>query len=236
MDERELCRRAVLRQAGMGIGLAAAGTALAGAAPASAATTVEQDEDPLQALKDGNARFVSGSMSHPRQDPARRQAVASGQNPFAVVFSCIDSRVPPEIVFDQGLGDLFVIRTGGQDYDALIEGSVEYGPVTDSTPLIVVMGHQRCGAVTATVNALESGTLPPAHIANLVWAIEPAYRAARKTHPQDLVDATIRMQTSLTVQALRSDSPLKPAVKQHTLTIVGAYYSLDTGVVSWLEC
>jgi carbonic anhydrase len=242
MNARQMCRRVLLRQVGAGVGWAAAGTALAGAAlagiapaTASAATAVEQDGDPLQELKDGNARFVSGSMSHPRQDPERRQQVASGQDPFAVIFSCIDSRVPPEIVFDQGLGDLFVIRTGGQDYDSLIEGSIEYGPVTDATPLIVVMGHQRCGAVTAAVNALSSGTYPPPHINQVVRAIEPAYRAATRTHPQNLVDATIRAQTSLTVWALQSDLSLRRAVNQQQLMIVGAYYSLDTGVVSWSQ-
>jgi carbonic anhydrase len=186
-------------------------------------------------LRDGNRRFVAGEMTHPHQDPARRREVAGGQEPFAVVFSCIDSRVPPEIVFDRGLGDLFVVRTGGQDYDGLIEGSVEYGPVLDRTPLLVVMGHQRCGAVSAAVNALETGAVPAQHIEGVVQALSSAYAVAKQSGAGDLVDATVRAQIQLTVQAFRRDPALKPPIADGTLKVVGAYYSLDTGEVGWLS-
>ncbi len=163
-----------------------------------------EHSDPLEVLKAGNARFTSEQMT-PHQSPQRRQDLAGGQDPVAIVFSCIDSRVPPEIVFGQGLGDLFVVRTGAQDYDALIEGSIEYGAVTDHTPLIVVLGHQRCGAVTAAVKSLEQRTPAPAHLAEVVESLKPAYLQAKQTPSKsldDLISTTIRAQIRLTVTAL----------------------------------
>ncbi len=197
-----------------------------------------EHSDPLEVLNAGNARFVSGQMTHPHQSPQRRQDLAGGQDPVAIVFSCIDSRVPPEIVFDQGLGDLFVVRTGAQDYDALIEGSIEYGAITDHTPLMVVLGHQRCGAATAAVKSLEQHTPAPAHLAEVVEALKPAYLEAKQTPGKsldDLVETTIRAQIRLTVNALRTDPPLASNAKNNELSIVGAYYTLDTGVVTWLD-
>lgn len=227
----EIGRRTVLRRAGLAAGLAAVGTAGVGSAAAAATVT---PATALTLLKEGNERFVAGRMTHPHQDPARRREVAAGQEPFAVVFSCIDSRVPPEIVFDRGLGDLFVVRTGGQDYDGLIQGSVEYGPVLDHTPLLVVMGHQRCGAVGAAVKALESGTIPASHLDSVVQALSAAYAVAKQTGASDLVEATVRAQVRLTVRALRRDPALRPAIERGTLLVTGAYYSLDTGRVSWM--
>ncbi|MEU8687435.1 carbonic anhydrase [Streptomyces sp. NPDC048665] len=237
----QIDRRTVLRQAGVAAGLAAVGTVAAGAVPAAgtplssgvSAPAHPTPHEALTLLKEGNDRFVAGEMTHPNQDPARRKEVAAGQEPFAVVFSCIDSRVPPEIVFDRGLGDLFVIRTGAQDYDCLIEGSVEYGPVLDHTPLLVVMGHQRCGAVTAAVNALESGTTPAPNLDAVVQSLSLAYAVAKKTGADDLVEATVRAQIRLTARALRRDPALRPNIARGMLTVVGAYYSLETGEVSW---
>jgi carbonic anhydrase len=241
-------RRNVLRQAGAGVGLTLAGAALAGCAssqtapaPAPAASDSalpRPSGDPLALLKEGNKRFVAGTMQHPNQDAARRGAIAAAQDPLAAVFCCIDSRISPVIVFDRGLGDLFEIRVAAQDYDSLIEGSVEYGPFAQHTPLIVVMGHQRCGAVTATVTALESDTMPAANIDKIVTSIQPAYNAAKAANPtadrDALIDATVRQQTALTVAALHEDPLLKADVDTKKLTIAGAYLSLDTGVVSWL--
>jgi carbonic anhydrase len=136
-------------------------------------------QEALRRLVRGNRRFAADGMRHPRQDADRRRDVASKQDPFAQIFSCIDSRVPPEIVFDQGLGDLFVIRTGAQTLDDLVQGSVEYGPLEYGTPLIVVMGHQRCGAVVAAVDSLERGIDLGPHLDEIVTALEPAYNAAK---------------------------------------------------------
>ena len=243
-----MSRRNVLRQVGAGVGLSLAGAAPAGCASsqtAPAPTPAPSDSalprpsgDPLTLLKEGNQRFVAGTMQHPNQDAARRGAIAAAQDPLAAVFCCIDSRVSPVIVFDRGLGDLFEIRVAAQDYDNLIEGSVEYGPFAQRTPLIVVMGHQRCGAVTATVTALESDTMPAANIDKIVTSIQPAYKAAKAATPtanrDALIDATVRRQTARTVAALHADPLLKADVDAKKLTIAGAFLSLDTGVVSWL--
>ncbi|ORB56534.1 carbonic anhydrase [Mycobacteroides saopaulense] len=201
-------------------------------------SAMPEHADPLAALKAGNARFASGQMTHPHQSARRRQELADGQDPAAIVFSCIDSRVPPEIIFDQGLGDLFVIRTGAQDYDALIEGSIEYGAIMDHTPLMVVLGHQRCGAATAAVKSLEQRAPAPAHLADVVEALKPAYLEAKQAQWKsldDLIEGTIRAQIRLTVNALRADPPLASNSKNNELRIAGAYYALDTGIVSWLD-
>lgn len=243
-----MSRRNVLRQVGAGVGLTLAGAALAGCAspqtaPTPAPTASDSalprpSGDPLGLLKEGNKRFVAGTMQHPNQDVARRGAIAAAQDPLAAVFCCIDSRISPVIVFDRGLGDLFEIRVAAQDYDNLIEGSVEYGPFAQHTPLIVVMGHQRCGAVTAAVTALESDMMPAANIDKIVTSTQPAYNAAKAANPtadrDALIDATVRQQTALTVAALHEDPLLKADVDTKKLTIAGAYLSLDTGVVSWL--
>lgn len=243
---RPLQRRTLLRS----LGLLATGGTLSLAVPRSAMAADAlpaggpapckpvTPREALRRLIAGNCRFASGELTHPHQDVQRRIEVAAGQQPFAQVFSCIDSRVPPEIVFDQGLGDLFVIRTAAQTLDGLIQGSVEYGPLEYDTPLIVVMGHQRCGAVMAAVESLEHGTDLGPHLNEIVAALKPAYDAAKASCVPDdeLVEATTRWQTALTVQALEADPRLAPPICAGTLAIQGAYYSLDTGEVTWSHC
>lgn len=249
----QLERRALLR----GLGLLAVGGAVglvappsaAAAATATASTTATAGvaarglnrhkpiaaRRALRRLAEGNCRFVRGEMIHPHQDVERRLEVATHQRPFAQVFSCIDSRVPPEVVFDQGLGDLFVIRTGAQTLDGLVQGSVEFGPLEYGTPLVVVMGHQRCGAVAAAVESLEHDKDLGPYLNRIVAALKPAYDAAKASGvPADeLVDATTREQTALTVQALEADPRLRPLISAGSLAIQGAYYSLDSGRVTW---
>ncbi|WP_280670870.1 MULTISPECIES: carbonic anhydrase [unclassified Kitasatospora] len=190
-------------------------------------------DEALRWLVEGNERWVAGKLLHPHQTVARRLAVAAGQHPLATVFSCIDSRVPPEIVFDRGVGDLYVVRTAAQTNDDLIQGAVEYGAEEAVTPLVVVMGHQRCGAVTFAVDALNNGTEVPAHLVAVVEALKPAYEAA-KPHPGDQVDNTVRAQICLTADQLREDPLLAPLVSEHRVQVVGAYYSLDTGCVEFM--
>lgn len=189
----------------------------------------------LRILEQGNRRWVAGDLRHPNQTVARREQVAAGQNPLATVFSCIDSRVPPEIVFDRGVGDLFVVRTAAQTNDGLIQGAVEYGVQEALTPLLVVMGHQRCGAVSFAVETLNAGTEPPAHLKDVVDALRPAYEAAESL-PGDQVDNTIRAQIRLTVHQLRHDALLEPYERDGRVRVVGAYYSLDTGSVDFCFC
>jgi carbonic anhydrase len=188
--------------------------------------------DVLRTLLDGNQRWVRGELEHPRQTVERRKEVASHQDPFAVVFSCIDSRVPPEIVFDCGIGDLFVIRTGGEALDDLVVlGSLQFGPSGySSTRLIVVLGHQRCGAVIAAIESIESGIPAPGHVSAVVDALRPVYQAVAE-QPGDLVENMVRAQVRLTVAALNADPLLSEFVADQGLLIVGGRYDLESGAV-----
>lgn len=200
-------------------------------------------------LEAGNRRWASGRLEHPDEDAARRAAVAARQDPFATIVSCIDSRLPPETVFDQGIGDLFAVRTGAQTIDSLVTASIEYGPLENGTPLIVVMGHQRCGAVTAAVRAIRSGAHLPGHLDAIVGRLRPAYhKATGTTHateaaavPSDeagvaaLIDQVIRAQILRVASSLAHDGPLAALVEGGALGIVGAYYDLGTGTVTKLH-
>ena len=185
-------------------------------------------------LMEGNKRWVDGKPTHPDRDPSRRQFVAEEQDPYGVILSCIDSRVPPELLFDTGLGDLFVMRTGGQVVGPVVTGSVEYGPMTSGTPLIVVLGHQRCGAVKAAYKAMKDNKPLPGNLQAIAEALRPAYEETAKAKHADPVDAMIRIHTKQTSAALRSNADLAPLVKKGDLAVVSAYYSLDTGRVEVL--
>jgi carbonic anhydrase len=189
-------------------------------------------QEALKTLLEGNERWMRGELAHPRQTVERRLEVADHQQPFAVIFSCIDSRVPPEIVFDCGIGDLFVIRTGGEALDDMVVlGSPEFGPSGyASARLIVVLGHQRCGAITAAIESIQTGVPAPGHITAIVEALRPAYDAA-VTQPGDLVENMVRAQVQLTVEALRADQLLADMVADDGLMIVGARYDLESGAV-----
>jgi carbonic anhydrase len=185
-------------------------------------------------LMEGNERWVNGSLQHPDRDPRRREFVAEEQNPYGVILSCIDSRVPPELLFDTGLGDLFVMRTGGQVVGPVVTGSVEYGPMTSGTPLIVVLGHQRCGAIKAAHKAMSDGKELPGNLQAISDALRPAYEATAREKHADPVDAMIRIHVKQTAAGLRSNEDLAPLVRKGSLAVVSAYYSLDTGRVEVL--
>lgn len=185
-------------------------------------------------LETGNRHWAAGRLEHPDQDLDRRQRVAARQNPFATIVSCIDSRLPPETVFDQGIGDLFAVRTGAQTIDGLVTASIEYGPLENETPLIVVLGHERCGAVTAAVHAIQSGERLPGHLDVIVERLRPAYHRA-SSGSGDLIDQVVRAQIYRTVSALAHDGPLADLVNRGDLGIVGAYYDLGTGLVTRLQ-
>lgn len=185
----------------------------------------------LSKLKVGNARYVADKRERPNADPARLASLVSGQAPFAIVLSCADSRVIPEMIFDQGLGDLFVIRVAGNisDNEAVL-GSIEYAAVHLGVNLIVVLGHQSCGAVTAAVD----GSPTDLHIDELVRAIAPAVEIARK-HEGDLVDNAIRCNAHYVADHLRTTGPvLGDLVKTRGMQVKAAYYRLDTGAVEFL--
>lgn len=186
-------------------------------------------------LMEGNRRWVTGALQHPDRDPTRRELLATKQQPYGVVLSCIDSRVPPELVFDTGLGDLFVMRTGGVAVGPIVTGSVEYGPMTSGTPLIVVLGHQRCGAVSAAYKALREGEPLPGNLQAIERALRPAYEQSVRQSGGDPVETMAKAQVKLTADALRGNRDLAPMVGKGDLAVVSAYYSLDTGKVDILN-
>jgi carbonic anhydrase len=198
---------------------------------ASEPSKVSPDEA-LKRLVQGNARFVAGHMTHvaPEHVASVRRAVAKGQRPFAVIVGCSDSRVGPEIVFDQGLGDIFVIRTAGEVVDDASLGSIEYAVEHLGSPLIVVLGHERCGAVSAAVASAKE----PGHIATVLKAIEPAVEQT-KGKPGDPVENAVRAQALDVAKQLREATPiLAERVQSGKLKIVAARYDLDTGKVEVL--
>ena len=142
-------------------------------------------DDVWTLLREGNQRFVEGVSDHPNQDAARRTSLAGGQQPVAVIFGCSDSRLAAEIIFDVGLGDVFVIRTAGQVIDDAVLGSLEYSVDILDIPLIVVLGHDSCGAVTAAVDSYATGEMPPGFIRSLVERITPSVIAARRAGVKD---------------------------------------------------
>lgn len=187
--------------------------------------------EPLKKLIEGNERFVGSKMFHQNQSAERREEVAKGQHPIAVIVSCSDSRVPPEIIFDQGLGDLFVIRSAGNLVDDIGLGSIEYAVEHLGVQLIIVLGHERCGAVSAAVQGGEA----PGHIAKLIEEIKPAVEKAKK-QSGDLLDNAVLSNINMVVKQLQHSEPiLKEFVHSKKLIIVGARYDLDDGVVTIIQ-
>src|SRR6266699_1244083 len=185
----------------------------------------------ISKLKEGNGRYTSGNLQHPGQTSERRAELAKTQHPFATILSCSDSRVPPEIVFDQGLGDLFIVRVAGNVINDEGLGSVEYSVDHLGTRLILVLGHQNCGAVKAARETIAAKGKAPGHIESLVTAIKPAVEATAK----DDLDTTVKANVKNVVQALRSSTPiLKAEVDSGKIQVIGGYYSLDTGAVTFL--
>ena len=184
----------------------------------------------LAELKTGNDHHVQHRYQHPHETVERQRELVKGQHPHAEILSCADSRVPPEIIFDQGLGDLFVVRVAGNIATDAELASLEYGAAHLQIPLLVVMGHEHCGAVTA---AVEGGN-PEGHIGTLVELLRPAVDQTR-TMAGDTVENAVRTNVELVVHQLRSSTPiLSELVAHNKLKIVGGVYSLDTGKVNWL--
>src|SRR5215510_9602296 len=195
------------------------------------AETLITAESALAELKAGNQHHVRHQYQHPHETVVRQRELTSGQHPHAEILSCADSRVPPEIIFDQGLGDLFVVRVAGNVATDTEIGSLEYGAEHLHISLLVVLGHDSCGAVTAAVQGGEA----EGHIATLVSLIKPAVDKSRALHGDKIADA-VRTNVQMVVQQLRSSTPiLSELVAQGKLKIVGGVYSLETGEVTWLS-
>jgi carbonic anhydrase len=210
-------------------------------------------------LKEGNGRFIAGNMQHPHessderayiaknsyenpggislgmtseQAAKRRAELTKSQHPFAIILSCSDSRVPPEIVFDEGLGDLFIVRVAGNVLNDEGLGSIEYAVDILGARLIVVLGHQSCGAVDAAMKTVAAKGKAPGHIQSLVTAIKPVVDST----PKGDLDTTIKANVKHVVDALRSSTPiLKARVDSGDVQVIGGYYGLDTGAVTFLE-
>ncbi|KAB8145530.1 carbonic anhydrase [Chloroflexia bacterium SDU3-3] len=233
-------RRAFLRVSGIaavGTLATACGSATAAvptAAPQPTEAPVSSPDEALARLVEGNKRFVANTPTNINHSPERRAALASGQAPFATVLSCVDSRVPPEIIFDRGLGDLFTIRTAGHVLDHAVIGSLEFGVAELKIPLLVVMGHEKCGAVKATIETLEKHGKAEDDIETLVLGIEAAVEAA-KAKGGGLLDTAVHENTVLTVQKLKELPIFASAIQEQKLKIVGARYDLDTGAVVLIE-
>lgn len=185
-------------------------------------------EKSLRTLMQGNARFAAGTPQNPHRDSAHRQEITADQHPIAAVLSCSDSRVPPELVFDQGLGDLFVVRTAGEVLDAVALGSIEYAVEHLHVPLLIVMGHTGCGAVKAALSDKPSD----GHIMSIVRSILPALQQSHTQLGDPLKNAVWANVAYVTKQLKYAQPILANEVQHHKLTIVGAVYDLNTGLVT----
>lgn len=219
-------RRAFLTATAVGALAAAPATPVA-ATPGPPSRPPRTAPAALDALLAGNRRYAAGRPRHPHEDRGRHRAPAAGHRPFAAVVGCVDSRVPPELVFDQGLGDLLCTRTAGQVLDEAVLACVQYGVEELRIPLVLVLGHERCGAVAATLEHLRTGAPVPGHLRLLVGEIIPAAHRTRAV-PGDWAEHTMRAHTAWVRDAIRADPAFTPA------HVAAARCDLATGLVSLL--
>lgn len=196
----------------------------------------------LQRLQEGNERFVSQiSQQQELASEKRRLNLVAGQAPFAIVLGCSDSRVPAEIIFDQGLGDLFVIRVAGNIVAPSQVGSIEFAVETYGTPLVVVLGHNNCGAIKATLDAIRSPQQAPSHnLMSIVSRIRPSLETLAETdlknNEEELMEYAVRANIRSSVSQVRYSSPyLETQIQSGNLMVVGAQYSLKEGKVHFFE-
>jgi carbonic anhydrase len=230
-------KRDFFRVAGLGAAGALAGALAPILGPAQAASkkTDLTPEQALNLLKEGNRNYVTDSPVRRVEGRERRLEIARGQTPFAVLVSCSDSRVPPELLFGRGLGELFIIRNAGNTIDTAALGSIEYAVAELGVPLIVVMGHQRCGAVDAAVSVVRDNATFPGSIGDMIEPIIPAVLAVRDK-PGDLLDNAVRANISRIARRLREAEPiLSDPQRDGKVKVVGAYYSLEDGSVDFFD-
>ncbi|GAA1479584.1 carbonic anhydrase [Gordonia sinesedis] len=184
-----------------------------------------------QVLRDGNERFVGGESKHPSQGIEDRHRLAAGQNPHAVLFGCADSRLAAEIIFDQGLGDMFVVRTAGQVLDSAVLGSLEYAVEVLGVPLIAILGHDSCGAVKATVDALDDLEIPGGYIRDVVERVTPSILAGRKEGLTRIDEFEARHVVETGRLLMQRSRIIADRVMSGKLAIVGLTYALSEGAV-----
>jgi len=226
-------RRNFLFTAGAALG-ASSLHATAFAAPRAVPAAPPPDEV-LRLIKEGNARFASGASTHPRRTPADFKPLAAGQAPIAAIVACADSRVTPEILFDLGIGELFVVRVAGNYVSgagASVKGSVEYAVAELGVSLIMVLGHSQCGAIKAAIQHIHDNDALPGSINDLVNTIKPAVTESQHK-PGDPLENAIRANVQRGVQRLNGLDPIiAPAVKSGKLKVVGAVYDLASGKIT----
>jgi carbonic anhydrase len=228
-------RRAVLRFAAtsaIGLALGGPGSAKEAKAPPKPQNVLSPDAS-LERLLQGNQRYVDG-VSRRHDFKHEREALVGGQNPFASILSCADSRIAPEYAFDSGRGDLFVCRVAGNFANNDTIASMEYSVAVLGAPLILVLGHEACGAVDATIKSLKDGTTLPGHLPSLVTALAPAVNAVSQ-QPGNLLDNATRKNVIDNIEKLKSATPiLSAAIEQRKLRVVGGIYRLKDGRVDML--
>ncbi|WP_115789718.1 carbonic anhydrase [Arthrobacter silvisoli] len=180
-------------------------------------------------LREGNERFVSGESQHPNQDASRRASLVEDQHPFAVIFGCSDSRLAAEIIFDLGLGDAFVVRTAGQVIDDAVLGSLEYSISQLHVPLIVILGHDSCGAVNATKAAVETGEMPPGFIRDLVERITPSVLTSIRNEQHEVNDMVVEHVKQTAARLADSSRVISDAIEEGRAAVIGLSYKLDEG-------
>ncbi|MDB5517866.1 MAG: putative carbonic anhydrase, partial [Tardiphaga sp.] len=228
-------RRAVLRFAAtsaIGLALAGSGSAKEAKTPPKPQNVLSPDAS-LERLLQGNQRYIDG-VSRRHDFKHEREALVGGQNPFASILSCADSRIAPEYAFDSGRGDLFVCRVAGNFANNDTIASMEYSVAVLGSPLILVLGHEACGAVDATIKSLKDGTTLPGHLPSLVTALAPAVNAVSQ-QPGNLLDNATRKNVIDNIEKLKSATPiLSAAIEQRKLRVVGGIYRLKDGRVDML--
>jgi carbonic anhydrase len=226
-----LSRRKLITTLAASAGLLAAGIPAFAASPPKPENVISPDEA-LKRLIAGNQRYVS-NQPLPADFAATRAALAGGQNPYASLLSCADSRISPELCFDAERGDLFVTRVAGNFVTPEILASLEYGAAVLKSPLIMVLGHTSCGAINAAIKAVKNDEDFPGHIQQLTSNLAPAVDAAMKKDPNNLENAAVRENVRLNVTKLQNSTPiLRRLVQNHSLRVVGGVYDLKTGQVA----
>jgi len=218
--------------------LASCSTIHTGTASGSAAQPAPQmptASEVIARLKQGNRRFATHHQKHPDQNGKRIHQLATGQHPIACILACADSRVPPEIIFDQGLGDLFVVREAGHVADDATQGSLEYALEHLKTPVIVVLGHESCGAVTAALDVTDAHQRAEGEVQKLVEDIRPAIlKVGKHGSHDDRVARGVTENVKLAIRQLNRDPMITEALKKGTVKIIGGVYDLHTGRITWL--
>ena len=242
MSNSTLSRRNFMKVSGIG-GIAAASLNFSQIlsipeASAQDSKRPQNGDEALQVLMEGNKRFVNCAQKSPRRCAELRRTVALGQKPYAAILACADSRVAPEIIFDQGVGDLFIVRVAGNIVNTTnygIQGSLEFGVLALGAPLIMVLGHSECGAVAGSIEALQKGTEFPGSINNIVQTIKPAVEMA-KSEKGNLLHNSIISNVEIGVDKLNNSDPvISDLVKKGKVKVVGGNYDLKTGEVKLIS-